>query len=127
MKAYRTYTQNGTVEFTDLQRALAYNAEFGVGDLEEFDIQIIFDKNAYEKELNIAYDAWFNSIIAPLEYRSPEEISLWISDEDFHQEAVALNNLYVQSWKMLKQHLEEVTQETADVEAFINTLPTFTL
>lgn len=87
--------------------------------------KIVWDKEAYESELNAAHDAWFSAIILPLDYKSVEEIPLWIGDEEFDAEAAALKSLYRQSWKLLKAHLEEVTEATANVDAFIQSLPNF--
>ena len=87
--------------------------------------KIVWDKDAYEQELNAAHDRWFEAIYLPLEYKSAEEITLWVNNPKYSTEASSLIALYWQSWDMLKSHIETVTEANADVEAFIQSLPNF--
>lgn len=85
----------------------------------------VWDKDAYERELNAAHDRWFEAIYLPLEYKSAEEIALWEDDEEFAEEANSLKGLYKTSWLLVKAHLATVTEVTANVDAFIQSLPNF--
>jgi len=87
--------------------------------------KIVWDKDAYEQELNAAHDRWFEAICLPLEYKSAEEIALWEDDEEFAEEANSLKGLYKTSWRLVKAHLATVTEATANVDAFIQSLPNF--
>lgn len=122
---YRVTTEDGYTEFSDHDIAIAYHAEHGIGEIEPFEIQAPdWNKEAYEQELNAAHDRWFEAIYRPLEYKSAEEIALWEDEEEFAEEANSLKGLYKTSWCLVKAHLTTVTEETANVEAFIQSLPT---
>lgn len=85
---------------------------------------IPFDWDAYKQQLNEIQEEWFLNIITadPYEYSSFYELSLWVTHPTYGNEAQLFIQLWWDSWDLLKQHLLTVTEETADIQTFINQL-----
>ena len=85
---------------------------------------IPFDWDAYKQQLNETQEEWFLNIITadPYEYSSFYELSLWVNHPTYGNEAQLFIQLWWDSWDLLKQHLSTVTEETADIQTFINQL-----
>jgi hypothetical protein len=99
----------------------AIELDFGFG-YDEMDISF-FDKKAYCRFINDLHDDLFKNYYEPLDYVSKEEITMWLNNETYSAEATILLEWYWLTWELIKQHLETVTEETADAELFINNLP----
>jgi hypothetical protein len=90
----------------------------------------VWDKEAYSKECSAAHSEWYRQIYTrkpDLDYESKGEIAMYLSieDEKLRAQATSLTNLWFQSVDMLYAHLSEVTEATANVDAFIQSLPNF--
>jgi hypothetical protein len=85
---------------------------------------IPFDWDAYKQQVNETQEEWFLNIITadPYEYSSFYELSLWVNHPTYGNEAQVFIQLWWDSWDLLKQHLSTVTEETADIQTFINQL-----
>jgi hypothetical protein len=89
-----------------------------------------WDKAMYSEELNAAHKALFRKyyydVLPPEErYESVGEISLWLDDEEYSEEAQALSNWWRVTCKQIIDYLDGITEETAiDVETYINSLST---
>ncbi len=89
---------------------------------------LVWDKEAYSHECSAAHSQWYRQIYTrkpDLDYESKGEIAMYLSieDEKLRAQATMLTNLWFQSVDMLYAHLAEVTEATANVEAFIASLP----
>jgi hypothetical protein len=104
-----------------LTEAEAIDLNFGFG----YDETVLssFDINQYTIEVNQLHDDLFKSYYEPLDYVSKEEIAIWVDNPTYSAEATILLDWYWLTWELIKQHLETVTEETADAETFINNLP----
>jgi hypothetical protein len=128
---YRVITTKGFVEFRDHDKAVAYHAEHGIGEIEEFKIQTpAWDKEAYCAEVWRAHSEWYRSIFTrkpDFDYESKGEIAMYLShkNEELRNQAKALTELWFNSVDLLYAHYDEVTETTADVEAFIQSLPNY--
>ena len=115
------------IEFATEEAANQYKIDNGIDSevtpFEKVEEVEIWSKDKYEQELNVAHDLWFESKYKPLDYKSVQEIGLWVNNPEYGEEATSLLNLYWDSWELLKAHLIFVTEQTANVEAFINSLP----
>jgi|LakMenE01Jun11ns_1017448.scaffolds.fasta_scaffold9490510_2 hypothetical protein len=85
---------------------------------------IPFDWDAYKQQLNEIQEEWFLNIITadPYEYSSFYELSLWVTHPTYDNEARLFIKLWWDSWDVLTEHLSTVTEETADIQIFINKL-----
>jgi hypothetical protein len=104
-----------TYEITQLtqEEIDQYNASL----IEDPQEESVWDKNAYDVEMNRWHNEWFSAIISPkpYEYASAEELPLWYGSE-YDEEARKFAELYRQSWQMLKDYLEVVTEETINTD-----------
>ena len=92
-------------------------------------IKNLWNKEAYCEEVSQAHSEWYRQIFTrkpDFDYESKGEIAMYLSieDEKLRAQATSLTNLWFQSVDMLYAHLSEVTEATANVEAFIQSLPT---
>lgn len=128
---YRVTTETGTVEFTEHDKAIAYHAEHGIGEIEPFEIQApAWDKDSYMHEVNIAHSEWYRKIYSrkpDLDYEDKADIEFYCSHEDdaLRNQAISLRQLWFTSIDIMYLHFEEVTSETANVDLFISSLPSF--
>ena len=126
---YRVTTHTGFVEFTDWDKACEYDAEFGIGEIEEFEIQTLaWDKEAYCEQVSAAHSEWYRQIYTrkpDLDYESKGEIAMYLSHEDeaLRNQAEALTKLWFTSVDMLYAHIAEITEATANLDSFIASLP----
>lgn len=83
-----------------------------------------FDWEDYERKLNKIQESWFLNIITnkPYEYTSFYELSLWTEHPNYGDEAKMFIELWWSSWSVLKQHLQTVNEETANINNFITQL-----
>lgn len=92
-----------------------------------------FNKDAHIGKINLLHTELFNRIwstneFIPNPYESREELNSAMAtpDSDYNAEAIAINQWYWSTWKLIEQYAEVVTEENAmDPIAFINTLPVF--
>lgn len=71
---------------------------------------------------------WSTNEFIPAPYESREELNSAMStpDSDYFAEAIAINQWYWNTWKIIEQYAESVTEETAIApKAFIENLPSF--
>lgn len=127
---YRVTTETGTVEFTEHDKAIAYHAEHGIGEIEPFEIHApAWDKEAYCAEVSAAHTDWYRQIFTrkpDFDYESKGEIAMHLEhpDEALRNQAKALTELWFDSVDLLYAHYDEVTEATANVDSFIQSLPT---
>lgn len=127
--AYRVYTQNGYIEFKELADAEVFHAEHGISPIEEFEIQTVWDKNSYIQEINKAHSNWYESIYKKkpeFDYENQGEIVMYLyhEDETLRNQAKYLTDLWFASVDVLCEHIENVTENTANIDAFIEQLNT---
>ena len=128
--AYRVYTENGSTEFLIESQAIEFHKNNGIGDIEEFTIQQSWNKNEYIEEVNKAHSEWYKLIYArkpDLDYESKGEIAMYLEhpNTELRNQAKALTDLWFESVDLLYQHLDIVTEQTANIETFIASLPSF--
>lgn len=126
---YRVKTEEGYVEFHDYVEAELYHAEHGIGEIETFEIAAPeWDKKAYCEEVSKAHSDWYRSIYTrkpDFDYESNGEIAMYLEhpEEYLQRQAWDLTKLWFNSIELLYAHYDEVTAETADIQAFIASLP----
>lgn len=113
----------------NLLKPRLFHALHGIGEIEQFNIENTWDKQSYSKEVNNAHSNWYMAIYSKkpeYDYEDQGEIVMYLyhEDESLRNQAKYLTDLWFQSVDMLYAHLNTVTEETADVEEFIQTLNT---
>jgi len=91
--------------------------------------KIVWDKEAYCDEVRAAHSEWYNNLIArkpDFDYDDKGDVEFYTHHEreDWRTQAISLRKLWFDTTDMLYAHYDEVTEETANVEAFIQSLPT---
>lgn len=84
----------------------------------------VWSKEAYCNEINTAHNELFTQLYTERDYLSIGEISLWLSDETYGQEATDLINWWRLTCNLVSAYLEAVTEET-QINDFLTTLPPF--
>lgn len=88
-----------------------------------------WNKGMYISEVSHLHDELFNSILAQYNYTSFAELNSWAQEpiNQYDEEAKAIKSWYRETWLLIEQYAEAVTEQTAmSAEAFIETLPAFT-
>ena len=82
----------------------------------------VWTKASYIQEINDAHNLLFESYYKSKDYLTIGEISLWVTDETYGQEATDLINWWRLTCEIVKEYLNNVTEETV-IEDFLTTLP----
>ncbi len=87
-----------------------------------------WDKQAYCEEVWRAHSEWYRILISrkpDFDYESKGEVEFYTNHKDdaVRNQAISLRDLWFTSVDLLYAHCDEVTEETANVEAFIQSLP----
>ncbi len=82
-----------------------------------------WNKDAYCNELNEAHNAIFRKLYTERNYLSIGELSIYLSDKEYGIEASELVNWWKYTCKLVAAHCEEVVEETANLDKFIDSLP----
>lgn len=93
-------------------------------------IKNLWNKEAYCEEVSQAHSEWYRQIFTrkpDFDYESKGEIAMYLEhpDEALRNQAKALTDLWFSSVDLLYAHYDEVTEATANVDAFIQSLPNF--
>lgn len=130
MDKHRVFTTNGWRDFGDIDAAMAFHATDGIGEIETIVIEPQpFNKRDWEVgTVEPAIREHIESILRPepLDYMSIYEPNLWVDDEQYSAEAVAVRAWIRACWRSVRQQIEPLT-EPVDVSLIINQLPTLTL
>lgn len=89
----------------------------------------VWDKETYCEEVWRAHSEWYRKIYTrkpDFDYESKGEIAMYLEhpDEALRNQAKALTELWFDSVDLFYAHYDEVTEATANVNAFIQSLPT---
>jgi len=88
-------------------------------------IQYGWDKESYIQKVSSIHDELFKSYYEIYGYEGKDEIPLWFDSLKYGEEAKALSDWYCSTWETLENHFEIVTENTADAEQIIKSLPPF--
>lgn len=138
MKVYLFYKEDTVIEngneisVKGLPRLIKGNEMLIFDTIEERDAYVesitpapVWTKEAYVAEVNRLHEDLFAQYYTQRDYQSREEIALWVNHPQYGGEATALIAWYWITWDLIKAHEAQATEATADVQAFINSLPTF--
>lgn len=109
---FKLITDNGILEFATEEERDAHVSS----------IPKVWNKEAYCNEINTAHNELFTQLYTERDYLTIGEISLWLSDETYGQEATGLINWWRITCEIVKEYLNNVTEET-QITDFLNTLP----
>jgi hypothetical protein len=85
----------------------------------------IWRKDDYVQKVSSMHDELFKSYYETYGYEGKDEIPLWFDNLKYGEEAKALSDWYCSTWETLENHFEIVTENTADAEQIIKSLPPF--
>ncbi len=88
----------------------------------------VWSKSALIAEINQLHDELFNSILSDNGYIDMAELGLWSQQTDslFRNEAIAIKAWYINTYEIICNYEETVTEQTAiEPTDFINSLPKY--
>lgn len=108
-----------------------YRIHLPNGDVEIYeaaeDIPVVvygWDIDEYKLRVNDAHNALFRRMYNERNYLSIGELTLWLNDVKYGDEALMLRNWWLQTCKTVEEYLSNVDEETAiSIEEFIQSLP----
>jgi hypothetical protein len=121
------------IEFATEQNAnefkVANQIESEVYPFEKVEELPVWNKEAYCAQASAGHSEWYRTLISrkpDFDYESKGEIAMYLEhkDESIRNQAKSLTELWFTSVDLLYAHYDEVTEETANVEVFIQSLPT---
>jgi hypothetical protein len=107
--------ENDIILFDDYNEYLEYFAN----------LPVIWSKDEYIQVVSNLHEELFKSYYETYGYEGRDEIPLWFNNSKYGEEAKALSDWYCSTWESLDNHFEVVTEETADAEQIIKSLPIF--
>lgn len=84
----------------------------------------VFSLETWKSEANQLHNALFESFYAPLKYEGIGDIALFITDEEFSEEAISLREWWKATWKQIEAVTEAEAQQISPID-FINSLPIY--
>ncbi len=107
--------ENDIIVFDDYNEYLDYFAN----------LPVVWTKDQYIEEVSHLHDELFKSYYEAYGYKSVEEIPLWFDNLKYGDEAKALSDWYCSTWEILENHFDVVTENTANANQIIESLPIF--
>jgi len=107
--------ENDIIVFSDYNEYLDYFAN----------LPVVWGKDEYIQAVSHLHEELFKSYYEAYGYKNVEEIPLWFDNLKYGDEAKALSDWYCSTWESLENHFEVVTEQTADAEQIIKSLPIF--
>ena len=117
LKGFTIINQNNVLYFEDLNEFNNYK-ELTLPPQQ-------WNKELYKATVNDLHNKLFEQYYKQRDYDSRNEIALWVNNPMYQQEAMALLQWYWDTWQLITEHFNVVTEQTADAEGFILTLPVF--
>lgn len=132
---YRVTTETGTVEFTEHDKAIAYHAEHGIGEIEPFEIQApawdgvkwiesgAFDIDAFVEQLSVSFDAKFETYWKAKGYFDLHDLNNHSVDTQskYHTEALSLIRWANNAWEAAIADIDE----QSNIQEIINSLQVY--
>ena len=124
MKKYRVYNKSGFVEFTDLVQAQNYHSQFGIGDIEEIEIQQPqWDKEYFILQLSVSFDLKFETYWKAKGYIDMFDLLSHAANPESIYNSEALNLL---QWSQVNWEVAITgINEQSNIETIINNLPLY--
>jgi len=88
----------------------------------------VWSKSALIAEINQLHDELFKSILSANNYIDMAELGIWAQQPDslFRNEAIAIKAWYINTYEIICNYEETVTEQTAiEPTDFINSLPKY--
>ena len=88
----------------------------------------VWSKEAHIAEINQLHDELFKSILSANGYIDMAELGIWAQQPDslFRNEAIAIKAWYINTYEIICNYEETVTEQTAiEPTDFINSLPKY--
>lgn len=124
MKKYRVYNKSGFVEFTDLLQAQNYHSQFGIGDIEEIEIQQPqWDKEYFILQLSVSFDLKFETYWKAKGYIDMFDLLSHAANPEsiYNSEALSLLQWSQVNWEVAITGINE----QSNIETIINNLPPY--
>lgn len=124
MKKYRVYNKSGFVEFTDLVQAQNYHSQFGIGDIEEIEIQQPqWDKEYFILQLSVSFDLKFETYWKAKGYIDMFDLLSHAANPEsiYNSEALSLLQWSQVNWEVAITGINE----QSNIETIINNLPLY--
>lgn len=84
----------------------------------------VFSLEAWKAEANQLHNELFASLYIKRDYLSIGDVALFITDEEFSEEAISLREWWKVTWKQIDAVTEQEAQQITPAD-FINSLPAF--
>lgn len=138
-----TYLLDGEVVTLAQVMQFPYRVHLANGDIQiyetstEITTQAPFDLLLYEAQVNSLHDELFKTMYQERKYQDLADIKSWADLEiapndplyqrkfDYKQEATALLAWWIDTYLMIEDHLANVTEQTANAQQFISSLPAY--
>lgn len=124
MIIYRVNTQNGYVEFLDLQEAQSYHIQHGVGAIEELPVEESqWDKDFFILQLSQAFDLKFAEYWRAKGYIDTYDLLSHAANPEsiYNAEALSLLQWSQVNWEVAITGINE----NSNIETIINNLPPY--